>query len=104
LPKHLSFTQHAEDRIRKRGFSKDDIYYVYENGTRFILAGMIHIFLRKKDVPYSDRRNSQAYRLIGTTVLIASNDQVSVVTAYRNPESFRRDRKKEKYNLKTIGK
>lgn len=102
MVKTLLFTDHADRQLNKRGLSHFDITYVYSYGHRFITAGMIHCFLRKKDVPFFDRKDDRLSKLIGTTVLISSNDEVTVVTAYRNPESLKKDRKKAKYNLNKL--
>ena len=98
LTSTLQFTDHAVTRMNQRNLDEMDIDYVCEHGTRFIRAGVLHIFLGRRDIPESDQRYSFITRLIGTTILIDSHDTKTVLTAYRNRESIRKDRRKQKFN------
>ena len=91
-------SEHAKSQFCKRGLSLDDIKYVCQYGRRFITAGMIHVFLGKRDLPKDHYKIDRCARLIGTTVLISSDDKETVTTAYRNRNSIRKDQKKAKYN------
>jgi hypothetical protein len=75
--------------------------YVRKHGAQSIQAGVIRIFLGKKHIAQEDRRNDKITRLVGTTVLLDSHDAETVITAYRNRESNKKDRRKAKYNRKS---
>lgn len=94
----LSFTEHAVTRMCRRNLDKMDVGYVLEYGTRFIRAGAIHVFLGKRDIPKLDQCYAQVTRLVGTTVLIDSHDAKTVLTAYRNRESIKKDKRKAKFS------
>lgn len=81
----LSFTDHALLRMAQRNLSLVDVSFVVTHGTRYWRAGALHIVLRYKDIPSSERRAFT--RLDGTVVLL--DDAATVVkTVYRgNPKS-----------------
>lgn len=83
-----------------RGLQESDIYYVLVYGQWFIAAGAAHVFLGKRNIPQGDRKNDRLMRLEGTTVLLSSQDWVTVMTVYRNRESIRKDRRKAKYDTR----
>ncbi len=97
----LVFPEHAAQRLSQRNLHPADVYYVCEHGSRSIVAGAIHIFLRRKNVRAEDRRNDRINRLIGTTVLLDSHDAKTVLTVYRNREAPKRNRRKAKYKRKS---
>jgi hypothetical protein len=90
-------TKHAILRIAERGLAESDVHYVCQHGKRIIRAGAIHIFLGKKDIPKDDLRVSQYARLEGTTVLVCSRDNQTILTVYRNKHGFKKIRCKKKY-------
>lgn len=98
LTTSLMFTEHAVERMARRNIHEADIYYVYEHGTCFIRAGVLHIFLGEKNIPETDKHNSRIARLNGTMVLIDSHDAMTVKTVYRNREAIKKDRRKTKYD------
>ncbi len=96
----LVYPEHATQRLNQRNLKQSDVDYVCRHGSHSIMAGAIFFFLGRRNVPESDRRNAKITRLIGTTVLLDSHDATTVLTAYRNPDAPKRDRRKAKYNRK----
>ena len=92
----LVYSEHAYKRMAQRGIRKEDVEYVYEHGHRVYSGGVLHLFLRKKDIPQIDRRKSKARKLEGTTVLLSSYEDAEVITAYRNKQALPHLRRKRK--------
>ncbi len=95
----LVYSHHAHKRMAQRGICKEDIEYVYEHGHRVYSGGVLHLFLRKKDIPPLDRRNADARKLEGTTILLSSGSHAEVITVYRNKQALPQIRRKCKYTL-----
>jgi hypothetical protein len=95
----LHFTVHSHKRMSQRGLSQRDVEYVVRNGTRYRKAGVIHCFLRKKDIPAGDRRDDALRRLEGTTVLLDPLKGEEVITTYRNRNALSKIRAKPKYRM-----
>jgi len=95
-------TEHAILRMAQRHLSSDDVEYVMLYGYKYRSAGILHCYLRSKDIPERDRRFSQYSRLEGTVVLLDSYHGVEVVTVYRNrsKDTLKAIRRKAKYNLR----
>ena len=95
-------TAHVTRRMAQRRLNEHEIEYVMLYGTRYRRAGVLHFYLRKKDIPSADRRFDQYSRLEGTVVLLDSRNGVAIITAYRNrrPEALKAIRRKTKYNRK----
>jgi hypothetical protein len=93
----LVYSEHAFKRMAQRGIHREDIEYVYEHGHRVYSGGVLHLFLRKKDIPKVDRGKSNARKLEGTTVLLSSDENAEVITAYRNKQALPQLRRKQKY-------
>lgn len=95
-------TDHAVLRMAQRHVSDDDVRYVMRNGTRYYSAGVLHCYLRGKDIPECDRRLSKYARLEGTAVLLDSDSGAEVITVYRNrrKNALKAIRRKPKYNNK----
>lgn len=83
--------------MAQRGIRTEDIEYVYEHGHRVYSGGVLHLFLRKKDIPQPDRRKSNARKLEGTTILLSSEEKAEVITVYRNKQALPQLRRKLKY-------
>jgi hypothetical protein len=95
----LHFTGHSRKRMSQRGLSLNDVEYVVRNGTRYRKAGVIHCFLRRKDIPADDRRDDSLRRLEGTTVLLDARHGQEVITTYRNRNALSKIRAKPKYRI-----
>jgi len=92
-------TEHAVLRMAQRHLSMDEVQYVMLYGVRYRRAGVLHCYLRNKDIPESDRRYSQYSRLEGTTVLLDSHSGAELITVYRNrsKHALKAIRRKAKY-------
>lgn len=100
---HLPFqTAHGTRRMAQRRLNEAEIEYVMLHGVRYRRAGVLHFYLRKKDIPTADRRFDQYSRLEGTVVLVDSRNGTVMITAYRNrrPQALKAIRRKAKYNRK----
>lgn len=93
---------HAIQRMAQRRLAPDEIEYVIRHGITYRRAGVLHYYLRKKDIPDSDRRQSKYSRLEGTVVLLDSRNVVTIITVYRNRHkgALKDIRCKAKYNKK----
>ena len=83
--------------MAQRGIRREDVEYVYEHGHRVYSGGVLHLFLRKKDIPEIDRRKSNVRKREGTTILLSSEKKPEVITAYRNKQALPQLRRKQKY-------
>jgi hypothetical protein len=79
----LQHTAHSALRTAQRGLSKKEIDYVYIHGSRHHCGGALIYYLKKQDVPLSDSGKDWAERLVGTALVVDSEDQV-LLTAWRN--------------------
>jgi hypothetical protein len=93
-------TDHAALRMAQRHLSFDEVQYVMLYGVQYRCAGVLHCYLRGKDIPESDRRYSQYSRLEGTAVLLDSESSSAVITVYRNrsKNALKAIRRKAKYD------
>lgn len=79
----IRLTPHAEFRLAQRNLSAEEIGYVLLHGQTWHKAGAIIIHLSEKDVPKSDQSNQRWRKLIGTTVVMTTEEE-RLLTAYRN--------------------
>lgn len=93
-------TEHATLRMAQRHLSSDEVQYVMRYGVQYRSAGVLHCYLRRKDIPESDRRYNQYSRLEGTAVLLDSHSGAAVITVYRNrrKNALKAIRRKAKYD------
>jgi hypothetical protein len=75
----LLSTQHSEQRQAERGITDTEIEYVMQYGTRLWRAGVLHVFLRRRDIPKPDRRRYD--RLEGIVILLDSKGG-TIITTY----------------------
>ena len=88
--------------MAQRNLSERDVWYIIRHGRQYRSGGVVHYFLGKKDIPKDDAPDDAITKLEGATVLVAlSEDQMKVVTVYRNKKASRHIRRKPKYNYKT---
>jgi hypothetical protein len=92
----IELSDHAEIRAAQRNLSYDEICFILTNGKRVRRSGVIFYCLQRKQIPPELPGNHPYRRLVGTTVIL-SRDGSIVVTAYRNEEAYRHDRRKAKY-------
>jgi hypothetical protein len=95
-------TRHGTLRMAQRHLSPDEVQYVISHGVKYWSAGVLHRYLRKKDIPESDRRYSKYSRLEGTAVLLDSHSGEVIITVYRNrgKDALKAIRRKSKYNAR----
>ena len=93
----IQHTHHSARRSAQRGLTEDEIEYVYQFASRYHSGGALIYYLRRQDVPVSDRRWDFARRLVGTALVIALDGE-TLLTAWRNRRSgLKQIRKKEPY-------
>lgn len=93
-------TEHAVLRMAQRHLSPDEVQYVMQHGERYYCGGVLHCYLRRKDIPERDLRLSRYSRLEGTAVLLDSYTGQIIITVYRNRSrnALKAIRCKTKYN------
>ena len=90
-------TQHAYERSVQRNLTYDEICFIVEHGARVRRTGVIYCQMRARCLP-PDLPPGHAYRrLVGSTVVLSSSGD-RVITVYREPAAFKRDRRKAKFN------
>lgn len=95
----LRHSQHSAMRAAQRGLSDDEIEYVYQFASRHHRGGATIYYLRRRDVPHTDRHRDFAARLVGTA-LICDPDSFVLVTTWRDRRGgLKHIRKKEAYRL-----
>lgn len=92
-------TRHATYRAAQRNLSDEQIAFIFENGSKLYNAGAVFIQLRGKDIPDTIPANHPLRKCAGTTLVMCGGCK-SIVTVYRNPDAFYKDKKKKKYNLR----
>lgn len=94
----LSSTYHALSRQAQRNLSAADIDFVVCYGRRIRSAGVLHIFLGKRDFPKERDLVRRFGHLEETTLVVANQEGRPVlITAYRNRRALRQIRAKTKY-------
>lgn len=93
----LAFSKHAACRAARRNVRRDGVAYVLAYGRIFHRTGARFFFLGERDLPFEDRRDPWAARLVGTVVVVASDGEI--ITTYRNRHALRRIARKMKYRL-----
>ena len=93
----LELSPHARERAERENLSEAEIAFAAGVGFRERRTGIIFCQVRKCDVARFAVGNQDYRRLAGTTVLLCSCGQF-VITVYRNPSAFKKDRRKQKYN------
>ena len=93
----LEYSVHAITRMAQRGIGREEAEYVRRHGRHIHCGGVLHIFLGKKDIPATDRRNPCIRKLEGTTLIIDPFNTAEVITAYRNKQALKSIRRKAKY-------
>lgn len=93
----LELSNHAQRQADRRNFSREDILFVVKNAHREHATGAIFFQMRSKDMPDHIPPNDRRRDLIGATVLTCSCKRF-VITVYKNPSAFKKDRRKVKYD------
>ncbi len=94
----LRYTYHALSRRAQRNLSDADIDFVLNYGRRVRSAGVLHIFLGRRDFPRQRDLVRRFGHLEGTTLVVNDQEgQPVLVTAYRNRRALKQIRAKTKY-------
>ncbi|NJL34755.1 MAG: DUF4258 domain-containing protein [Chloroflexaceae bacterium] len=94
----LQPTDHSIHRQSRRNLSDADVQFVFQHGRCVRRAGVMHIFLGRRDIPGDKETQRQFGHLEGTTlVLDRMADTLILITAYRNRRGFKHIRTKAKY-------
>lgn len=93
----MNLSKHARTRAAQRNLSEEDINFIIKHGKAVRRTGAVFYQLRAKNIPDDLPGNHPYRRLVGSTVLMCACGE-TVVTAYRNGDAFKRDRRKAKYN------
>lgn len=96
---NIRYTTHALSRGARRNLSASDVEFVLAHGRHVHAAGALHVFLAGRDIP-ADKATMQRYgHLEGTTlVLDEDDDDLVLITAYRNRHGFKAVRTKTRYD------
>lgn len=99
---HITLSSHAQEQMRKRDYTYEDIQYIVENKWKDKLhnTGVIFYKFKENDLPPHLTNVKKYSRLIGTTVIACGKCGLHIITVYKNnnPKQFGKDKKKEKYN------
>src|SRR5690349_8505379 len=90
---------HAICRQAQRNLSDADIEFVAAHGRRIRCGGALHIFLGSRDIPAEKAIAQRFGRLEGTVLVLgAAEDELLMITAYRNRRCLKQLRAKTKYD------
>lgn len=95
----IELSNHARIQARRRNFSDEDIYFIVKNARAKRATGAIFFQMYKKDMPDDIAPNDRRQNLVGATVLTCKCKKF-VITMYKNPNAFKRDSKKKKYDCR----
>lgn len=93
----VAFSSHGAHRATRRNVRRNGVAYVILHGRLYHRTGARIFFLGARDLPFEDRRDPWASRLVGTVVIMASSGQV--ITTYRNRRASHHIARKLKYRL-----
>lgn len=93
-------TPHAECRMAQRNLSTQEIGYTLLYGQLWHKAGAVLIHLRWKDIPAPQRAGQRRQQLHGATVVLDTEREDTILTAYRNRDSgLRHIKRKPDYSF-----
>ena len=82
-------TYHARSRMAQRNISIADLSFILCYGEVFHVAGAVHYYLRRADIPSEALKQADLSRLEGTTVIV-SREMDKVITVYRSGKKNRK--------------
>ena len=91
------YSWHGAGRAARRNVRRDGVAYVLTHGRLYFRTGARFFFLGARDLPFEDRRDPWAARLVGTVVLVSSGGEI--ITTYRNRRAPRHIARKLKYRV-----
>lgn len=96
----MFLSDHAQTRTAQRNLSNADIDFIVKHGERLHRTGVVFYQLHAQSIPRDLPGNHRYRRLVGSTVMLCSCEK-TIITAYRNRDAFKRDKRKSKYSNKT---
>lgn len=95
----VRYTAHALSRRAQRSLSIDDVEFVMAHGREVHCAGALHVFLGGRDIPGEKAVARRYGRLEGTVLVLSTDDDdLTMITAYRNRRGFKAIRAKVVYD------
>lgn len=99
----FTYSDHSLRRMPQRNLWQNEIEFVIMYGQEYQSAGVIHHFLRNKDILEHSRMGGKFDRLVGTMVLTDPTTG-EVKTAYRNKAALKAAKRKKKYDRSSWNK
>ena len=95
-------TYHAQIRQAQRNLSYDDVSFVLRYGQYLRCAGVLHVFLGRRNIP-SDQDAYRQYAHLEGTILVLDDtyEAPTLITVYRNRQGLKSIRSKAKYNRRS---
>jgi hypothetical protein len=100
---NTTLTSHALLRTAQRNLASKDLKFLLNYGRMANCGGAVHLFLGKRDIPVEMRSDDSIAKLVGTTLILA-NDDLSLITAYKNNRAWKSIRRKSKWDLTRRGR
>jgi hypothetical protein len=98
----IVYTNHVRERQAQRNLTTQELEFVMFYGRRYYRAGVVHIFLGRRDIPQDRVTYKKFAHLEGTIVLYErEGTTITVVTAYRDRNGCKDIRKKKKYDRRS---
>lgn len=96
----IIYTNHAQRRMAQRNIQDDEIRFIIEHGKPIHKAGVIFFQMWQKRLSRRAKPNDHLSHLAGATVVACCNEagEYLIITVYRDPRAFKRDRTKKEYN------
>ena len=85
----IGLTYHARERMAQWNISMADLSFILCYAEIFHVAGAIHYYLRRSDMPSEALKQANLSRLEGTTVIV-SREMDKVITVYRSGRNNRK--------------
>lgn len=90
-------SRHAQLRQAQRNMSNADVDFVLGHGRHVRCAGALHVFLGRRDIPADKESQRRFGHLEGTVLVLADDQELVLITAYRNRDGLKDIRTKTKY-------
>jgi hypothetical protein len=81
----MDMSEHSLTRAAQRNLGPEDVDYILAWGERHHCGGALIYFLRRCDIPASDRGVDRHERLAGTALIVSRDG--TVITLWRNRRS-----------------
>lgn len=81
-----TLSTHARRRMAQRNVKIEHVQFVLDYGTPYHVAGTLHVYLRRKDIPQHRRHDPALMRLEGLAVVLC-REASTVLTVWRNRQN-----------------